>query len=134
MTFIRHLSIAFKEVPCSGHGNDLCPCLVYPLFYAYTYFAVQPYGCVPYSDASYKVPDATMYPSSPSHSTRLAWVVRRQLEPVYMPVILIAAYPTVRTTVSVNRLLGTPRLMKCFTFKYLCPAGSSFMMAATEAG
>lgn len=50
----------------------------------------------------------------------------------YMPLTLMAPYPRVTTTTRVMRLLGTPRLMKCFTWRYLWPVASSFMIAATE--
>lgn len=65
----------------------------------------------------------------PNH-TRFPHSMPTYLHRDYMPVTLIAAYPTVTTTTSVSILLGTPQLIKCLTCKYLWPAGSSFMMAA----
>lgn len=44
----------------------------------------------------------------------------------------MAAYPIVIVTTRVMMLLGTPRLMKCFTFRYLLPVVSSFMIAAAQ--
>ena len=49
-----------------------------------------------------------------------------------MPATRMSPYPRVITTTHVNRLLGTPRVIKCFTCRYRSPAASSFMMAATQ--
>lgn len=63
---------------------------------------------------------------------RYIFLVYSSVRRLHIPVTLIAPYPSVTTTSSVNRLLGTPLLMKCLTSRYLLPVGSSFIMAAVH--
>lgn len=48
------------------------------------------------------------------------------------PAAIMRPYPTVITTTNVMMLAGTPRVMKCLTFKYRWPVWLSSIMIAAE--